>query len=320
MKKSILIIIYIIFCFCCFLSNANALNENAKNEYVNKNNVVISFDDYNKLTKVFLKSTIENMKKETVMYYLDNYNKIAKQNKYSIVTDIYDKRGYYLKSFIKENATLDEVLSIENNKNLRVSSNGELFNSDNQCDATSLASDSNSWEYSTSSKMVSITYDNIGYDRDYYEVIIEAKWFSLPKIRKYDVLAIRWDTSKPLSNVVDCTGSQYNGSTFADYSLDDTNMKRNTYGIGESMNLFNSADQLEMFMICDFTNDIGTVYGTYQHARNSNANTLAISKSYSFSPNGLGGVLYYSNSTYRNYYDGMLGVYDTLYSNNGITP
>lgn len=32
------------FWFCRLVSNANALNENKKNKYVNKNNVVYSYD------------------------------------------------------------------------------------------------------------------------------------------------------------------------------------------------------------------------------------------------------------------------------------
>ena len=47
-------------------------------------------------------------------------------------------------------------------------------------------------------------------------------------------------------------------------------------------------------------------YVTYQQA--SSALTLANSKSYTFSSSGLGGVLYYSNSTIRNKYDGMQGL------------
>ena len=81
------------------------------------------------------------------------------------------------------------------------------------------------------------------------------------------------------------------------------------------MNLFNNGRDFELGMMYDFNSSVGEyMYGTYQHARNSNANTLAISKSYSFSSSGLGGVLYFSNSTYRNYYDGMTGVVDTLSS------
>ena len=49
-----------------------------------------------------------------------------------------------------------------------------------------------------------------------------------------------------------------------------------------------------------------TGYVTYQHA--TSALTLANSKSYTFSSSGLGGVLYYSNSTIRNKYDGMQGL------------
>ena len=77
------------------------------------------------------------------------------------------------------------------------------------------------------------------------------------------------------------------------------------------MNIHDSAkNRIELFMRVESSNYFGyDFYATYQHARNSNANTLAISKSNSFSSSGLGGVLYYSNSTYRNYYDGMQGIH-----------
>ena len=94
----------------------------------------------------------------------------------------------------------------------------------------------------------------------------------------------------------------------------ESNLKKTNYGWGQSMNLINNGTLCELSMWIDMYGNAGeTAYASYQHARNSNV-TLAISKAYTFSSSGLGGVLYWSNSTYSNYYDGMDGVVDTLSS------
>lgn len=79
------------------------------------------------------------------------------------------------------------------------------------------------------------------------------------------------------------------------------------------MNIFDKANSdLELSIVLEFNENVGkTAYGTYQHARNSNI-TLTQAKSYTFNSNGLGGVVYFNNSTVKNYYDGMQGLSSSI--------
>lgn len=136
-----------------------------------------------------------------------------------------------------------------------------------------------------------------------------VSWFVLPQIKKYDVLAARWNTSNS-SDYFYGTQVCDSNTMFSDYYLTTTpNVKSENYGLGVTMNLHDSAQtQIDLSYGIEDSNSFGNVvYGTYQHARNSNI-TMNGSLSYTFSSSGLGGVLYYSNSTIRNYYDGMQGI------------
>lgn len=75
---------------------------------------------------------------------------------------------------------------------------------------------------------------------------------------------------------------------------------------------YNATNWLDLSFVLHFRKNVGsTVYGSYQHASNSNI-TLAQAKSYSIQAGGLGNVIYFSNATVRKYYDGMQGVSTTV--------
>lgn len=115
----------------------------------------------------------------------------------------------------------------------------------------------------------------------------------------------RWTNSIDIDKL-EIYGCQESDADTTFYYTNSNNLKKTSKGLGLSMNLHNNASSsLGMELYIYSPNALGNnVYGTYQHARHSNA-TLAISKSYSFSSSGLGGVVYFSNSTYRSYYDEM---------------
>lgn len=165
--------------------------------------------------------------------------------------------------------------------------------------------------YNTSSKHIALDYYKInGEASNIFHTYLYVSWFTVPAIKSFDVLAVRWTNGATL---LDATGKQTskNGSTYrvTNYSYNGTNMKVASNGVGISMNLHDNASDyvLEMWTK-QSASSTGTVYATYQHARNSNLSTLAQSQSYTFSENGLGKVLYYNNATIRGYYDGMQGV------------
>ncbi len=65
------------------------------------------------------------------------------------------------------------------------------------------------------------------------------------------------------------------------YTLDGTNMKRTSYGIGQSMNLYDDGTDFHLYMNFQSDSNLGEyLYATYQHATTNVS--LATSKSYSF--------------------------------------
>ena len=146
------------------------------------------------------------------------------------------------------------------------------------------------------------------YNGNKVAMMLENTWLKMPKIKKFDVIALRWDSG---FNITEYTGTQSVTTTKKEeyfYTKGNDHYKITSNGIGLSMNLVDAAKEINNILYIEGTcTSSTTFYGTYQHARNSNV-TLAISKSYSFSSSGLGGVLYFSNKTYRGYYDAMEGV------------
>lgn len=146
------------------------------------------------------------------------------------------------------------------------------------------------------------------YNGNKIAMMLENTWLKMPKIRKFDIIALRWDSG---FNLIEYTGTQSVTTTKKEeyfYTKGNDHYKIASNGIGLSMNIVDAAKEINNILYIEGTcTSSTTFYGTYQHATSNNV-TLAISKSYSFSSLGLGRVLYFSNKTYRGYYDSMEGV------------
>lgn len=164
--------------------------------------------------------------------------------------------------------------------------------------------------WQTSSKKLVI--EVIQVDGSTKKVRLTNRWLKLPKVRSYDVMALRvTDTSndfKPGFSAV----QQYDGKEIK-YSQNGDNVRQpgsflSYRGIGVSMNIVDSvSSSLSNTMAITILNrnDKTTVYGTYQHA--TSKVTLAQSKDYDITAGGLGNVLKFSSSV-ASKYDGMQGV------------
>ena len=142
-----------------------------------------------------------------------------------------------------------------------------------------------------------------------YYVNLTNEWLITPKVKSYDVIAMRVDDAT--INSGSQRGTQFyiaNGvSDTIEYSYNGTNMVLSSNGFGISMNLVDAASSFT----CDIdatvtaTSQWATVYGSYQHAMT--AVTLAKSKSYTISHNGYGKVINFATAV-QNDYDNMQGV------------
>lgn len=235
---------------------------------------------------------LDNMTKEN-----DSFE-IASDTKY-IVTSYTTN---YLGEIINENSivtTKKNAEAVAKDDSLYVANDGTIKKQ-------SLISPRYSWiggdTIETESKEVTITYS---YQKGDYIILLKANWTKLPKIRVFDILALRWTNNVAVFNE---GGFQQTGAKTTNYSSSSKNFKRGTNAFGISMNLYNDAkEDLFLDITVSSKSKFGDIYGSYQHAKNSNA-TLAISQSYTFNSSGLGGVINFSNSTYKSYYDNTPGV------------
>lgn len=141
-----------------------------------------------------------------------------------------------------------------------------------------------------------------------YETELMLVWKQVPVVTKYDNFAVRWTSSASLYSISGYQDATKNGTKVeTEYTSSSSNVKTASNGAGITMNMYDNAKSHTMGMHVIWSTNPGTVYATYQHARNS-AITKTNAMSYTFSANGLGGVTYFSNATIRGYYDGMQGL------------
>lgn len=300
MKK----ILLLIGCLFMGVSSASALTFNEDYSLTNEQGVKISSEQYRILKEKYSDRIIDTFNQSNVNSLSDGKNNIERNVVYVVTTYRTDILGNIVDSNTIE-TTKEEAYAVVNDESLIVNSQGKLVKLQNNS-----MMKSNSvigGQYQTESKAIYGEYW-LGDDNLYWGSL-HAVWIKMPKIKQFDVMAMRWDNSLSVMNVY---GAQWGDSSqkMTTYDESSPNVKKTNYGIGISMNLHDTyKNECELYMRIASRTKFGTyLYATYQHARHSNANTLAISQSYTFSSNGLGGVLYYSNATYRNYYDGMVGL------------
>ncbi|MBE6158300.1 MAG: hypothetical protein E7159_00520 [Firmicutes bacterium] len=160
--------------------------------------------------------------------------------------------------------------------------------------------------HETNSKMIGLTYYKFRGENYYTYVEVRVHWYTVPNVKQYDVIGVRWDGNATL---VDATGVQNaSGDAKQSYSFRGDNMVIKSNGVGITMNLFDNKKDFQLKMDVQLVpSSVSRVYASYQHCTTNNIN-LSQSKSYNFSNNGLGNVIDFTSSSIRNKYDGMAGV------------
>ena len=161
--------------------------------------------------------------------------------------------------------------------------------------------------HTTSYKNIEIMTTHTGGNS--YQVYMVNTWLITPRVKSYDVIALRVEDATITSGSQ--LGTQVYGSNgnfdMVNYSYNGTNMVLSSNGFGISMNLVDAASEFacDIEAIVTATSQWATVYGSYQHAMT--AVTLAKSKSYTISHNGYGQVINFATAV-QNDYDNMQGV------------
>lgn len=161
----------------------------------------------------------------------------------------------------------------------------------------------------TTSKRLGITVFDWGNGQ--YYVKASNEWVSMPKIRNFDVFAMRPDDGFKLVAGTPSGTQHYSNNSSGDaiiYQPNGANTVTKSNGFGMSMNLVDNSDinVLINTITARVSGSSGTVSASYQHCT-SNSVTKAQSMDYILNVNGLGGVILFN--TVASKYDGMMGVY-----------
>lgn len=269
-------------------SNATELDEPF---LVNSNGVEMTETDYNRLIEHYSEGIVDSLPQEIYDILLEDINSLQKVDSiemYVRTTTYQDPMGNV--SYNEEIITEDE------------------FNNFVAIQPMSNCNDGHACWETNAKKLTFTVYEVI--NSYLYMFQTRNTWKSIPKAKSFDVIANRWTTTSDSFKMTLYRGYQYADNLTQEYGYDGNNSKYNSNGVGISMNIIDDTSSIlqNELIVYGYFEKATTfnIFATYQHATSDL--TLNQSKSYSFSNSGLGNVLYYSNSTIRNAYDGMTGV------------
>ena len=152
--------------------------------------------------------------------------------------------------------------------------------------------------YNVLSNTETTNYKNLKIITSGSKVTVKLDWLKQPKVRNYDVMAIRFLNVK--SNGI--IGAKY---IYGNYSYKQLNeFKYLDNGLGFSFKLPTEDIKSVIFEFKATGN--GSIYATYQHSTTNKINYTQ-SRNFYISSSGLGGVLSFKNGIDK-YYDNMNGV------------
>lgn len=140
------------------------------------------------------------------------------------------------------------------------------------------------------------------------KVELTCEWIKTPKVKSYDIIAIRVNQNVKISADGNCYGKQYADNDVITYKGDSSNIKSSKTGLGISMNLVDNASKhkLELYANVAANNQSMIIFGTYQHAISDV--TLSKSQKYNFSSKGMGGVIDFTTTEVYEKYDQTPGL------------
>lgn len=301
MKNIKMKLIMISFCVSViFITNVKALSiEDFNNSETVKTTAssTITREEYLKLKENYSDLMIDTFTQDSIDVILkDNSNYVEE---YIVTTTYADYFGNII-STQEENITKDEMEAIISEGDYQVRRDVLPY----------------TWkvDYTTTYKHLLMT---INKNSDLYIVSIYNDWLKMPQVKKYDVIASRWEGNAIYSGGIE--GLQNvklkDGKTnFTMYNLDAglDHIVFDNKGVGISMNLYDNATEIVNSMSYHLSNaSKNKIIGTYQHASN-NTITLEESTSYKITANGLGGCISFKTTAINNKYDGMKGIYYNL--------
>jgi hypothetical protein len=271
---------------------------NAETYFTNLNGVEMTEEEYNTIVNKLSETRALTLTEEQFDFFLQG--------------TVVDSNTLYLETISNQNGILSERYITEEEYNLAPEENIAV------CLPNIVINGIKSNDYGyieTTYKRLNVSLTDYGNNN--FDVFGSLTWKKVPACRSYDIFAFRTNYmsySNP-SGIQSYFTSPTNFTNIT-YNTSSSGYNSDTNGAGFSMNLKDGSNitKYEMTLwadlsITNFNYSTAHVYTTYQHAQTDL--TQAQSKSYTFSAGGLGDVVYFSNTTIRNKYDGMAGIHLT---------
>lgn len=286
MKRFLSKMVVFLCVFSVFIINASA----SEASFINEKGVNIDFKIVNQFEKYLDRDSFNIMSQKEYDDLSFIYN-----NEYSETSIIYAERDLVENGVIVE--TIGAYLTEEE---YEVESKIQVYDNCNDPEAQTC--------YQTSYKRLTMLLSkNSG--NNYFSAFVTNKWLQNPKVKSADVIALRYDGTVTIN---DFYGYQYYNESGTTknyyYNSSNGNSKKFSNGVGISMNLVDAGSNFKncLFFNGYYSNVNTKIFASYQHAK-SNV-SIANSKVYNLSANGLGGVINFTNATTRSQYDNMDGI------------
>ena len=268
-----------------------ALNVNAsESSFINEKGVHIDNKIVNKFEKIIDKNDFNIMSQKEYNDLSFIYN-----NGYSEVSVIYAERD-----LVENGNIIETTSSYLTEEEYERESKIQLYNNCTDSEAQAC--------YQTSYKRLTMLLSKNASSK-YFTAFVSNTWLQNPNVKSADVIALRYTGNVSIN---DFYGYQYYKEAGVNknyyYNSSNANSKKFSNGVGISMNLVDAGSSFKNYLFFNgyYSDANMMIYTSYQHAK-SNV-SVANSKVYNLSSNGLGGVINFTNATTRSQYDAMGGV------------
>lgn len=274
---------------CINTTDVSALDNAAY--YKNESGATLTQEQYAKLSKFFDEDTLNSMTQDAFDLLKDEENLQSDTTVKYIQTDEYYDRDGNLVDKKETEVSEKEALNYVEKPSI------EPFN----------------WNITHTTNMKRLTMKVTG-SNSVKATTITNTWLSIPKVKSFDVIALRPVTGALLlhSGNASISGYQKWDGNVINYNRSSDNTKivdSVPAGVAIAMNVVdNTKSTLELSMTLTAVNSYNpyNIYGTYQHATSDV--TLQQAQNFNFSYYGLGNCLEWKNGI-GSKYDGMQGVY-----------
>ncbi len=274
--------------FPVYAQTGEQQESNSEIVYENELGARLTASEYNKMLEYMSEEDLSIFTQEDFDYMVEHIDEDGVQTDEKYVRTTYEDGKPVVDEYITEEEMLEDV----NVVNKPINSYGLSYK----------------LEDNVTSDMKKIKMKIVSNGATVKKVELTCEWIKTPKVKSYDIIAIRVNQNVKFSANENCYGKQYADNEVITYKGDSSNIKSSNTGLGISMNLVDNASKhkLELYANVAANNQSMIIFGTYQHAISDV--TLSKSQKYNFSSKGMGGVIDFTTTEVYEKYDQTPGL------------